>query len=81
MAQSEPLRLLFRRTGKGAGVTAVERLQMHPAGKEELLTKFKKQFGVGGALKFGVLELQGDCRNKVEAALTDLGYKVRRIGD
>lgn len=80
MVQTEPVRIAFRRPGKGAGVTTVERLQMHPAGKEELLTKFKKQMGVGGTLKFGVLELQGDCRDRIEAALIGLGYRVRRIG-
>ena len=79
-AQNEPVRIQFRRGGKGAGVTVVERLQMHPAGKDELLSKFKKALGIGGTVKFGVLELQGDCRDRVEQELVALGYKVKRIG-
>ena len=40
--QTEPVRVSFRRVGKGSGLTLVEKLPMHPAGKEELLKKFKK---------------------------------------
>jgi len=78
--QNEPVRLSFRRGHKGSGITLIERLQMHPAGKEELLKKFKKRLGVGGAVKLGALELQGDQRDFAEAELKAAGYKVRRIG-
>lgn len=60
-------------------MTIIERLQMHPAGKEELLKKFKKRLGVGGAVKLGALEMQGDHRDFVEAALKENGYKVKRL--
>jgi translation initiation factor 1 len=53
---------------------------MHPAGKEELLRKLKKRLGVGGTVKLGALELQGDRRDAVEAELKAAGYKVKRIG-
>ncbi len=78
--QTEPVRLSFRAGHKGSGLTLVECLQMHPAGKEELLKKFKKRLGVGGTLKLGALELQGDQRAFVETELKTAGYKVRRIG-
>ena len=78
--QTEPVRVSFRRGHKGSGLTMIEKLQMHPAGKEELLRKFKKRLGVGGAVKLGALELQGDHRDPVEAELKGLGYKVRRLG-
>ena len=55
--QTEPVRVFFRRAGKGSGLTLVEKLPMHPAGKEELLKKLKKRLGVGGTVKLGVLEL------------------------
>ncbi len=77
--QTEPVRVSFRRGHKGSGVTIIERLQMHPAGKEELLKKFKKRLGVGGTLKPGALELQGDHRDFVENELKTLGYKVKRL--
>ncbi len=78
--QTEPVRVSFRRTGKGSGLTLVEKLPMHPAGKEELLKKFKKRLGAGGTVKNGVLELQGDRRGFIRAELEASGYKVRLIG-
>jgi translation initiation factor 1 len=77
--QTEPVRVLFRRTGKGSGMTLVEKLPMHPAGKEELLKKFKKRLGVGGAVKNGALEIQGDHKAFVAAELQTAGYKVKII--
>ncbi len=61
-------------------MTIIDRLRMHPGGKEELLKKFKKRLGVGGTVKMGMLELQGDHRDFVEGELVSAGYKVRRIG-
>ncbi len=61
-------------------MTLVEKLPMHPAGKEELLSKFKKRLGAGGTVKNGVLELQGDRRDFVRAELESAGYRVRLIG-
>jgi len=78
--QTEPVRISFKKTGKGSGLTLVERLPMHPAGKEELLSKFKKRLGAGGAVKNGVLEIQGDRRDFVKKELEAAGYKVRLLG-
>ncbi|MBI5209447.1 MAG: stress response translation initiation inhibitor YciH [Elusimicrobia bacterium] len=78
--QSEPIRLSFKSCTKGSGMTIIEGFQMHPAGKEELLRSFKKRLGTGGAVKFGVLELQGDHRDFVESQLKAKGYKVKRVG-
>ena len=49
--QAEPVRVSFRRGHKGSGMTIIERLRIHPAGKDELLKKFKKRLGVGGTVK------------------------------
>lgn len=78
--QPEPLRLSFVRGGKGSGVTRIERLNMHPQGKVELLARFKKRLGCGGAVKEGALEIQGDHRDFLEGELKKEGYKVKRIG-
>ena len=78
--QPEPLRLSFQRAGKGSGVTRVERLNLHPALKQELLSLFKKRLGCGGAIKDGSLEIQGDHRDVIEAELLKQGYKVKRAG-
>ncbi len=78
--QTEPVRVSFRRGHKGSGLTVIEKIQMHPAGKEELLKNFKKKLGVGGTVKLGALELQGDHRAAVEIELKNLGYKVKQLG-
>ena len=77
--QTEPVRISFRKTGKGSGVTLVEKLPMHPAGKEELLKKFKKRLGVGGTVKLGVLEIQGEHREFVKKELEASGYRLKII--
>jgi len=77
--QTEPVRVSFRKAGKGSGVTLVEKLPMHPAGKEELLRKFKKRLGVGGAVKLGALEIQGEHREFVKIELEAAGYKLKVI--
>ena len=78
--QPEPVRLSFGRGAKGSGVTKVARLIMHPTIKDQLLAQLKKRLGCGGTVQDGVLEFQGDQRDKVEKELLALGYKVRRIG-
>lgn len=77
--QTEPVRVSFKRGSRGSGLTLVEKLPMHPQGKEDLLKKFKKRLGVGGTVKLGMLELQGDHRETVKAELEAAGYKVRVI--
>ena len=79
--QPEPLRLSFQRGSKGAGVTRVERLNLHPTLKDQLLSRLKKRLGCGGAVKEGDLEFQGDHRDALEKVLVADGYKVRRIGE
>ena len=78
--QPGAVHLRFQRQGKGSGITRVERLVMHPALKDQLLARLKKRLGCGGTLKDGVLELQGDRRDFLEAELASQGYKVKRVG-
>ncbi|OGR86670.1 MAG: hypothetical protein A3J74_10275 [Elusimicrobia bacterium RIFCSPHIGHO2_02_FULL_57_9] len=77
--QPEPLRLSFTRSNKGSGVTRIERLIMHPTLKAELLSRFKRRLGCGGAVKDGTLELQGDHRDILEAELKAEGYQIKRV--
>ncbi len=54
-----------------------------PASNEtitSLAQQLKKLCGSGGAVKDGVIEIQGDHCDKVQARLTELGYKVKRAG-
>ncbi|WP_428897935.1 translation initiation factor 1 [Parelusimicrobium proximum] len=77
--QKEPVRVSYARNAKGSGVTIIDRLNMHPQGKEDMLKFFKKSLGCGGSVKEGKIELQGDKKERVEAELIKKGYKVRRI--
>lgn len=45
-----------------------------------LAHQLKKLCGSGGTVKDGSIEIQGDYCEKVQAKLTELGYKVKRAG-
>lgn len=67
-----------RRAGKT--VTVVSGLRHDPATLEALLRKLKTQCGAGGTLKDGEIEIQGDHRERVAAALAAMGYKIKHVG-
>lgn len=71
------------RESKGRGgktVTLVTGVAVAPAQLGELCTRLKKLCGSGGAVKDGVVEIQGDHRDTVAAELTKQGWKVKRVG-
>ncbi len=45
-----------------------------------LAQQLKKFCGSGGTVKGGVIEIQGDHCEKVQAKLSEMGYKVKRAG-
>jgi len=45
-----------------------------------LAQQLKKLCGSGGTVKDDIIEIQGDHCDKVQAKLTELGYKVKRAG-
>ena len=65
---------------KGKGVTLVSGLRMAPAQLEELCSQLKRRCGAGGAVKAGVVELQGDHRETVLAELQARGFKAKLAG-
>ena len=65
---------------RGKTVTVVGGLRHDPATLEALLKRLKQHCGAGGALKDGEIEIQGDHRERVAAALAALGYKVKHVG-
>jgi translation initiation factor 1 len=65
---------------RGKGVTTVSDVPLDDAGLKELAGRLKKRCGVGGAVKDGVIELQGDHRDTVVAVLRADGYEVVLAG-
>ena len=71
---------LDKKGRRGKAVTLLSGLP--PAGgyAAGLLKKLKSHCGTGGAIKDGLLEIQGDQRDKVQTFLEGLGFPVRRAG-
>lgn len=59
---------------RGKAVTTVSGVPVDDAGLKELAGKLKKRCGVGGSIKDGVIEIQGDHRAVVMEILTAEGY-------
>ena len=65
---------------KGKGVTLVLGVPVASAELAELCTRLKKKCGSGGAVKEGVIEIQGDHRDTIVDELTAQGWTVKRMG-
>lgn len=65
---------------KGKGVTLVKELAMTADELKVMAKKLKNHCGVGGAVKDGTIEIQGDQRSKVQAFLADQGIKSKLAG-
>src|SRR3954471_11287153 len=65
---------------RGKTVTTVAGVPLDDAGLKELAGRLKKRCGVGGSVKDGVIELQGDHREAVVALLRGDGYDVVLAG-
>jgi protein-tyrosine phosphatase len=80
--KSAPVVRLGRETKgrRGKGVTTVSDVPLDEAGLLELATKLKDRCGTGGTVKDGVIEIQGDQRDRLTAVLEGMGYWVKRVG-
>jgi len=65
---------------KGKGVTVVKGVALDAAALLALGKQLKAACGTGGTVKDGVIEIQGDHRETVIAALSKLGHTVKRAG-
>ncbi|WP_066964831.1 stress response translation initiation inhibitor YciH [Microbulbifer sp. Q7] len=65
---------------KGKGVTCVRGIDGTESELKLLLAELKKRCGCGGALKDGVIEIQGDKREEIKALLEAKQYKVKLAG-
>ncbi len=71
------------RESKGRGgkvVTLVTGIPLVGAELKTLAKELKKKCGTGGALKDGVVEIQGEQRDLLVAELTKRGFTVKKSG-
>ena len=71
---------LDRKGRGGKSVTVIEGLQIPQKEREALLKQLKAKLGTGGTVKNTCLEIQGDHRDGLMAALEKLGYSTKRSG-
>jgi translation initiation factor 1 len=65
---------------KGKGVTVVRGLPLDDAALAALAGRLKMACGCGGTVKDGVIEVQGEHRERVMLFLQDAGWSVKRAG-
>lgn len=65
---------------KGKGVTVIQGVALDAAALAQLGKQLKSACGSGGTTKDGVIEIQGDHRDTVIAALQKQGMTVKRSG-
>lgn len=64
----------------GKGVTTVTGVLLEEGPLKDLAKALKVTCGVGGSLKDGVIEIQGDQREKIKAELEKRGFTVKLAG-
>ena len=73
----------LHRESKGRGgktVTLVKNLVLSDADLKSLAKRLKQVCGSGGTVKEGMIEIQGEHREKIATALEKTGYKVKIAG-
>jgi translation initiation factor 1 len=65
---------------KGKGVTLIMGVLLAPDELKKLAKELKQKCGVGGAVKEGVIEIQGDVRDQVFEEMKQRGFKVKKAG-
>jgi len=73
---------LHRESGGRGGkvVSVVKNLVLTEEDMKTLAKKLKQECGTGGTVKDGIIEIQGEHRQRMAEVLTKLGYKVKIAG-
>lgn len=78
---SNPVRIQRQTKGrKGKGVTVIFELPDNAELLNDYAKALRKQCGVGGSVKNGTIELQGDQREASKKFLEQQGFKVKLAG-
>ncbi|POT59170.1 stress response translation initiation inhibitor YciH [Citrobacter amalonaticus] len=65
---------------KGKGVCLITGIDLADAELSKLAAELKKKCGCGGAVKDGIIEIQGDKRDLIKSFLEAKGMKVKLAG-
>ncbi|AKZ73682.1 stress response translation initiation inhibitor YciH [Enterobacter roggenkampii] len=65
---------------KGKGVCLISGIDVDDAELTKLAAELKKKCGCGGAVKDGIIEIQGDKRDLIKSLLEAKGMKVKLAG-
>ena len=78
----KPLVKLRRATAQRGGkvVTLVEGVPLAGEALAEIARTLKRKCGAGGTVHDGVIEIQGDQRDRLATELERRGYAVKRVG-
>ena len=61
-------------------MTLVKNLVLSEEDMKDLAKKLKQLCGSGGTVKGGIIEIQGEHREKIAEVLKKMGYKVKIAG-
>jgi translation initiation factor 1 len=64
----------------GRAVTLVKNLVLSAEELRSLAKRLKYECGTGGTVKDGVIEIQGEQRERIAVVLKNLGYRVKIAG-
>ena len=80
-SQQQTIYLHRESSGRGGkAVTLVKNLVLSADDLKALAKKLKQECGTGGTVKDGVIEIQGEQRERIAGVLRKLGYKVKIAG-
>lgn len=65
---------------KGKGVTTISGVPLPDTELKAMVKRLKKSCGTGGSLSDGVIEIQGDHRDKIKSMLEKEGFNVKLAG-
>jgi len=65
---------------KGKGVTTITGFDLTEADLKTMSKKLKQKCSTGGTVKDGIIEIQGDHRDKLKTELEKLGHTVKLAG-
>lgn len=65
---------------KGKGVTLISGVLLAPVELKKLAKELKQKCGVGGAVKDGIIEIQGDVRDPLYEEMKRRGFTVKKSG-